>query len=94
LPFVEGNGRFVGSQAVLQNVFGRFPAYLDNFQIDIQELISNSDGSKVVMVGYYRGIWKATGKEFTANAIHVWTLANGKLTRFFQVVDSAAMINS
>lgn len=92
LPFVEGDGLFVGPQAVLQNVFARIGDYFDNFHIDVQELISNSDGSKVVMAGYYKGIWKPTGKEFTANATHVWTLADGKLIRFFQAVDSAAMI--
>jgi len=93
LPFVEGDGPFIGPEAVLQNVFGRFDDYLENFHIDVQELIGNSDGSKVVMAGYYQGLWKATGKEFTVNATHVWTLADGKLTRFFQAVDSAAMIN-
>lgn len=93
LPFVDGDGPFIGPETVLQNVFGRFDDYLEHFHIDVQELIGNSDGSKVVMAGYYKGLWKATGKEFTVNATHVWTLADGKLTRFFQAVDTAAMIS-
>jgi len=45
------------------------------------------------MVGYYKGIWKATGKEFKANAIHVWTVNNGKLAHFFQAAYTAEIIN-
>ena len=39
---------------------------------------------KVVMVGHYKGVWKTTGKEFKANATHVWTLKEEKATHFFQ----------
>jgi len=52
LPFVKGDGLFIGPQDVLQNGFAQFGDYLENFHIDVQEFISNSDGSKVVMAGY------------------------------------------
>ena len=45
------------------------------------------------MVGYYQGKNKATRNSFKANATHVWTVKNGKLSRFFQAVDTAT-INS
>jgi len=90
-PYISGDGLFIGPNAVVQNVFAKIPEYIDGFQIDIQELFGNGD--KVVMVGHYKGVWKATGKEFKANATHVWTLKDGKATHFFQAVDTAEIIN-
>jgi ketosteroid isomerase-like protein len=46
----------------------------------------------VVMAGYYQGTNKATGKPFKANATHVWTVKNGKLTHFFQAVDTVTIV--
>ena len=48
---------------------------------------------EIVMVGYYTGTWKATGKTFKANATHTWTLKDGKVTHFFQAVDTAEIFN-
>jgi len=90
-PFVAGDGIYIGPNAVAQDVFSQIPKHYEGFQIDIQELFGCGD--KVVMVGYYRGVWKATGKEFKANATHVWTLKDGKVTRYFQAVDTAAIVN-
>jgi uncharacterized protein len=45
------------------------------------------------MVGYYQGMNIATGNSFKANATHVWTVKNEKLSQFFQAVDTAT-INS
>jgi ketosteroid isomerase-like protein len=43
------------------------------------------------MEGYYQGVNKASGNAFKANATHVWTVKNGRLLRFFQAVDTAAI---
>ena len=90
-PYVSGDRLFIGPNAVVQNVFAKIPEYMDGFQVDVQELFGSGD--KVVMVGHYKGVWKATGKEFKANATHVWTLKDGKATHFFQAVDTAEIIN-
>ena len=90
-PFITGDGLFHGPDAVLHGVFAQIPANYDNFDIDIKELFGVDD--KVVMVGHYRGVWKATGKEFKANATHVWTVKEGKMSHFFQAVDTATIIN-
>ena len=90
-PYVSGDGLFIGPNAVVQNVFAKIPEYMDGFQIDVQELFGSGD--KVVMVGHYKGVWKATGKEFKANATHVWTVKDEKATHFFQAVDTAEIIN-
>ena len=90
-PYIKGDGISIGPDAILQDVFAQIPLHFEGFNIEVKELFSS--GNKVVMVGYYKGIWKATGKTFKANATHVWTLNNGKSTHFFQAVDTASIIN-
>jgi uncharacterized protein len=91
MPFVKDDGIYIGPEAVVANVFMNLPVYFDGFNIAANEIFGADD--KVVMVGYYQGTNKATGHPFKANATHVWTLKDGKLTHFFQAVD-AATINS
>ena len=91
MPFVKDDGIYIGSEAVVKNVFMNLPVYFDGFNIAVTEVFGADD--KVVMVGYYQGTNKATGHPFKANATHVWTLKDGKLTHFFQAVDTAT-INS
>jgi ketosteroid isomerase-like protein len=90
-PFITGDGRYVGPNAVVENIFAPIPVHYDGFNIEIQEFLESGD--KVVMIGHYRGVWKETGKEFKANATHVWTVKDGKMMRFFQAVDTAEIIN-
>ena len=91
LPYISGDGLFIGPNAVVQNVFAKIPENMDDFQVDIQELFGSGD--RVVMVGHYKGVWKETGKEFKANATHVWTVKDEKATHFFQAVDTAEIVN-
>ena len=91
MPFVKDDGIYIGPEAVVTNVFMNLPVYFDGFNIAANEIFGADD--KVVMVGYYQGTNKATGHPFKANATHVWTLKDGKMTHFFQAVDTAT-INS
>ena len=90
-PYISGDGIFIGPGAIAQNVFAKIPENYDGFHVDVRELFGSGD--KVVMVGHYRGIYKETGKEFKANATHVWTVKDEKTTHFFQAVDTAEIIN-
>lgn len=89
-PYAKGNGIYVGAQAIVEGIFANIPEYFEGFNIEITDLVDGGD--KIVMVGYYKGIWKATGKQFKANATHTWTIKNGKFSHFFQAVDTAAII--
>ena len=89
-PYITGDGISIGPNAVVQDVFTKIPQYFDNFQVEIRELFGSGD--KVMMVGYYTGTWKETGKAFKANATHEWTLKDGRATHFFQAVDTAEII--
>lgn len=90
-PFIEGDGRLIGHQAVVEGVFAKIPEHYDNFNIEITDFVDGGD--KIVMVGFYTGTWKATGKTFKANATHTWTFRDGKVSAFFQAVDTAEIIN-
>ena len=90
-PFVKGDGKYVGKQAIVENIFANIPQHYDNFSIEISDFVDGGD--RIVMVGHYTGTWKATGKKFKANATHTWSLKNGKAVHFFQVVDTATIFN-
>lgn len=90
-PFVKGDGRYIGAKSIVEGIFAHIPEYYEDFNIDITDFIDGGD--KVVMVGFYTGTWKPTGKIFKANATHTWTLKDGKVLSFFQAVDSATIVN-
>lgn len=90
-PFLDGDGVVRGPQNVVNEILAQIPAHYDNFNIDVQHLFGSGD--KVVMEGYYTGTWKPTGKTFKANAVHVWDVKDGKITRHFQAVDTAEIMN-
>lgn len=69
----------------------KLAVYFDGFNIEVKEIFGADD--KVVMAGYYRGTNKATGNSFRANATHVWTAKNGKMTHFYQAVDTVSIIS-
>jgi hypothetical protein len=89
VPFINGDGIFIGPEAVVANVFMQLPVYFDGFNIAITDIFG--DGDKVAMMGYYQGTNKATGNAFKANATHIWTVKDGKLTHFFQAVDTVTL---
>lgn len=90
MPFVKGDGIYIGPEAVVTEVFMNLPVFFDGFNIEIKELFGAGD--RVTMVGYYKGTNKATGNSFKANATHVWTIKDEKITHFFQAVDTAAIL--
>jgi ketosteroid isomerase-like protein len=54
-----------------------------------EQLAERGEGDTVISVGSYEGRYKATGKVARARFAHVWTLRDGKVSRFEQIVDSA-----
>lgn len=91
MPFVKGDGIFKGHEAIVKNVFMNLPVYFDGFNIEVNQIFGADD--KVAMVGYYTGTNKATGHSFKANATHIWTIRNGKMTNLFQAVDTIALVS-
>jgi ketosteroid isomerase-like protein len=80
-------GTYHGPQAVLEGVFARLGSEWDGFKVEASQLVA--EGDEVVGLGAYSGTYKATGKSFSARFAHVWTVKDGKVVRFEQIVDSA-----
>lgn len=46
-------------------------------------------GSRLLVVGRYRGTVRSTGREFEANLVHLWTERDGRLTQLWHLTDTA-----
>ena len=71
---------------------GQFFAALDENQevkeFEPQEFIAQ--GEKVVVLGQYRWRVKSTGREFSSDWVHVFTLRDGKVAGFKEYYDTDA----
>ena len=80
-------GTYVGTEAIVQNVFMRLGTEWDGYKAAPDLVIS--EGDQVAARGWYSGVYKQTGKSFRARFVHWYTVTGGKITRFEQVVDSS-----
>ena len=84
-PYADRNP-YVGPEAVLTGVFGRIGTEWDGFTVVPEEMLDA--GETVVVLGRYRGTYRATGRALDAQLVHVWRLEDGKVVRFHQYVDT------
>jgi uncharacterized protein len=84
-PYADGNP-YRGPEAVLTGIFGRFGTDWEGFAAVPEEYLDT--GHTVVVLGRYRGTYKATGKAMDAQLAHVWRVAEGKVTAFQQYTDT------
>lgn len=75
-----------GLAAVREGVFLRIAASFARLAVRVDEFFEAGD--KVVALGYYDGVRKDNGKALRAQVAHIWTLADGKVVRFQQYVDT------
>ena len=45
----------------------------------------------MVVTGRYAGTWRGTGIAINSQVAHFWTVADGKVVRFQQLVDTLAV---
>jgi len=87
-PYADGNP-YVGPDAVLGGVFARLGSEWDGFGAHMPTFIDGGD--QVITTGRYVGTCRATGKAMDAQALHLWTLKDGKVVAFQQYVDTLAV---
>ncbi|MBW4717816.1 nuclear transport factor 2 family protein [Saccharothrix obliqua] len=80
-------GTYVGREAIVANVFQRIGAEWASFEASVAELFEAGD--TVIALGAYTGVHRATGKSMTARFTHIWRVADGHVTSFEQVADTA-----
>ena len=87
-PYADGNP-YVGPDAILNGVFARLATEWEGFGADMPNFIDGGD--QVITTGRYVGTWPATGKAMNPQALHLWTVKDGKVVAFQQYVDTLAV---
>ncbi|MEO6273227.1 MAG: nuclear transport factor 2 family protein [Rhodoferax sp.] len=85
-------GTWVGPQAIIENVFVALGGAWDNYRFDLEYLVDG--GERIVGVGTYSGVNRATGKSMQARVSHVWRLETGKVVQFEQFTDTLLVANA
>nr|WP_294523342.1 nuclear transport factor 2 family protein [uncultured Rhodopila sp.] len=83
-PYYSGTWREPGD--VLSKLIAPLMRDWDNFSAVADDFIA--EGDRVVSLGVYRGVNKATGKAMRAPFAHVWRVTDGKLKRFDMYADT------
>jgi ketosteroid isomerase-like protein len=83
---------YKGPDYILNNLFMRIVTEWEGFKVIPDEFCDSGD--KVIVFGRYQGTYRATDKPINAQMVHVFTLANGKVTKFQQYVDTLQVRNA
>ncbi|OHX11580.1 nuclear transport factor 2 family protein [Chromobacterium sphagni] len=85
-------GTYVGAQSIVENVFKRLGGEWDGYRAAVDSYYDAGDN--IIAQGFYHGTYRATGKSFSASFAHVYTLKDGKIVKFVQIVDSAKVLEA
>jgi ketosteroid isomerase-like protein len=88
-PYSDRNP-YVGPAAVAEGLFFRLATEWHNFQALPAEFFDAGD--TVVVLGRYKGTYKATGAALDAQFAHIWHLRDAKITAFHQYTDTAQAV--
>jgi ketosteroid isomerase-like protein len=87
-PYMPSGDAWVGPDAVLNNLFIRLGEDWDGFTVHPTSF--HDAGGVVAVEGRYTAQHKGSGKPIDAQFCHVWTLKDGKITKFQQYTDTGA----
>lgn len=87
-PYATGDG-WTGPDAVFENLFAKMGDDWETFTVHPNQF--HDSGPVVTVEGRYVAKHNATGKELDCQVCHVWTVEDGKITKFQQYVDTAQM---
>ena len=85
-PYSPDGDAWVGHAAVVENFFARAGADWEEFAVAVSDV--HDAGGVVVAEVRYSGTFRATRRRLDAQGCHVWTVRDGKVTRFQQYVDT------
>lgn len=86
-PYMPSGEAWVGPDAVMSNLFMKLGEEWNGFTV--HPAAFHDAGDVVVVEARYTGEYKRTGKSIDAQVCHIWTLKDGKVTKFQQYVDTA-----
>jgi uncharacterized protein len=85
-PYADGNP-YIGADAIVQGVFARIGADWEYWTITDQ-VYHVTQEAMVIVTARYNAKHKITGKVIRAQVTHMWTLKDGRITRFQQYADT------
>lgn len=88
-PYMPSGEAFVGPNAILENLFMKLGEDWDDFTVHPETY--HDAGDVVVVEGRYTGTHSGTGRALDSQVCHIWTLKNGKVSKFQQYVDTARL---
>jgi ketosteroid isomerase-like protein len=88
-PYMPSGEALVGHDAILNDLFMKLGEDWDDFAVLPGSF--HDAGDVVVVEARYSGTHRATGKPLDAQVCHIWTLKDGKVTKFQQYVDTAKL---
>jgi ketosteroid isomerase-like protein len=86
-PYEPSGRAWIGHDELMQKLFMRIGAEWDYFRAVPRTFYDAGDS--VIVELRYDGKYKSTGKTLDAQACHIFTLRNGKVTAFQQYVDTS-----
>jgi len=88
-PYMPSGKPWIGSDAVLNNLFKHLGTDWDGFAV--HPVAYHDAGDTVVVEARYSGTHRVTGKRMNPQVCHVWTVRHGRLAKFQQYVDTAQL---
>ncbi len=88
-PYADGNP-YVGSQAIVDGVFGRIVTDWEYWELNLEDIVQG--GNRIAFFGRYNGKHKETGKTINAQFVHLWEVVDGKAASFQQYADTAQVL--
>jgi len=85
-PGFPNGHRYVGAQAVIDNVFKSFDDNWHEWVFKIDEL--HDAGDVIIVTGQYEGRHVKTGKAFVSEAAHHYRIHSGRVVAFQQYCDT------
>lgn len=79
-------GRHVGADEIFRNVFQGFREEWVDWQAVVTDYADA--GERIIAFGHYAGTFQQTGRPVRAEFAHVYTLREGRITRFVQYTDT------
>ncbi|WP_025762349.1 nuclear transport factor 2 family protein [Dyadobacter tibetensis] len=81
-----GGGQYVGSEVVIQKIFGGFSREWTSWKATITRYVESGDG--VFVIGYYEGTFKETGRYMKADFACEYKVSDGRIIEFNQYTDT------
>jgi len=88
-PYMPSGEPLIGPDSILNNLFIKLGEDWEGFTVHPKSL--HDAGDVVVAEARYSGKHNGTGKPLDAQVCHIWTLKDGKITKFQQYVDTAKL---